>query len=72
MKGEAALAAIVWSFLFALIGISACATTPADHTRNLKLETDGLRGLCLVYEHDPKLPRDEVVTARCKALLEAP
>lgn len=63
---------VLGAFLISLIVLAACATTPADHTRNLKLETDGLRGLCLVYEHEPKLPRDEVVTARCKALLEAP
>lgn len=62
-----------WLALFLiLIVVAACATTPADHTRNLKLETDGLRGLCVVYEHDLKLPRDPTVTARCRALIEAP
>lgn len=59
--------------LAACVLVSACHTlTPAEHTQNLKLETDGLRALCKVYQVDLKLPRDEVVTARCKALLESP
>lgn len=53
--------------------VSACAPlTPAEHVRNLKIETGIVRAGCIVYQGDAKYPRDAVVTARCQALTAQP